>query len=1015
MALAAAMCAPAAAQTWTGAGGDGDWSNAANWTPGPPVSGPTTNLVFGTNGSGFDPTNDVPGFTLRILTLNDGFTQTITGQSLIMRGADPQIAMNSNDDLTVTNDIAFIDEGAGYQGIFVFGTGTGNLTLSGNLSQLENNSQFRAQDAVTVTLSGTNSYTGLTDVIQGSTLIAASDFALGAVGGATFADTGSTLALTGNIDLQESLIRLRGAGVGGNGALRNLSGNNTVLGVISLENAPRIQSDADTLTLSGGITSVTNQNLTFGGAGDIVVDSVIATGTGSVTVAGSGTTTFSGANTYTGGTTISGGILQLGDGGAAGSFVGNVLNNGTLAFNRNNTMTFAGIISGTGAVIQMGTGTTILTGINTYSGGTFLDDGTLSVSADDNLGAAAGALTFNSGTLQNTAGFSSDRGVTLNAGGGTFETLADLTWSGVIGGAGGLTKSGASALILTDENTYGGGTTISTGTLQLGDGGTSGAIVGDVVADGTLAFNRSDSIIFDGVISGAGAIRHIGSGLTDLTANSSGFTGTTSVEAGTLAVNGSLCGDIDVLSGGRLHGTGTVCDVDNFAGGAVGPGNSIGAMTISGAYFGTGGTLEIEAVLGDDSSPTDQLILAGGGASASGSTSVQVINLGGAGALTTGFGIPIVVAQGGAVTTGSAFSLAGPVAVGPFQYLLFRGPQSGGTADDQNSWFLRSFLQQPDDPLYRPETSMYAALPGEARALGLMTLGTFHERNGDQGLARGQGGAERAWGRIFGAHLKQASPGSVDASFSGYAGGVQLGIDALHFRGNGGEQDVAGLFFALPQARGDVNGFVLGVVDAYAGNSQLTGPGYGAYFTHIGPSNWYVDAAAMASFYEATGTSANSAAIDVDATGVIASLEGGWPLLLGGGVTLEPQAQLVYQHLDFDRARDTFSSVAIDAADVLTGRLGVRLAGEFGAGLNMWRPYLKADLWHDWGGTDRVIYAGVNELTSDPGVTALEAGGGLVVQLTEGVGVWGDAAYTTDVAGSDLEIVKGNAGVKVSW
>jgi autotransporter-associated beta strand protein len=131
-----------------------------------------------------------------------------------------------------------------------------------------------------------------------------------------------------------------------------------------------------------------------------------------VAQAGSGTTVLTGANTYSGGTTVSAGTLQVGAGGTAGSITGNVTNNGTLAFNRSDVVTFAGNISGTGAVVQAGTGTLILTGASTYSGPTTISGGT-TVLVNGSLGNTAVGVN-NGGTL---GGHGTLNGpVTLNAG-----------------------------------------------------------------------------------------------------------------------------------------------------------------------------------------------------------------------------------------------------------------------------------------------------------------------------------------------------------------------------------------------------------------------------------------------------------------------------------------------------------------------------------------------------------------------------------------------------------------------
>src|ERR1700730_18165552 len=104
-------------------------------------------------------------------------------------------------------------------------------------------------------------------------------------------------------------------------------------------------------------------------------------------------------NTYSGGTTIAAGTLQLGNGAATGSILGNVTDNGTLAFDRSGALTFSGAISGTGNMQQIGTGPLVLVGYKPYSGATSIATGsTLQLGNGGTTGSVAGAITDN-GTL----------------------------------------------------------------------------------------------------------------------------------------------------------------------------------------------------------------------------------------------------------------------------------------------------------------------------------------------------------------------------------------------------------------------------------------------------------------------------------------------------------------------------------------------------------------------------------------------------------------------------------------
>jgi autotransporter-associated beta strand protein len=345
------------------------------------------------------------------------------------------------------------------------------------------------------------------------------------------------------------------------------------------------------------------------------IDAPIVNGSStSLTKVGGGTLILTGANTYSGGTTISGGVLQLGNGGTTGSILGDVVNNGALAFNRSNTYQFNGVISGSGAVQQIGTGTTILTAINSYGGGTTIKAGKLSVSADANLGASTGALTFDGGTLQFTNGaaltLSNTRAITLLGGGGGFEvTSGNVIVTQAIAGSGALTKSGSGFLILSGDNTYGGGTIISAGTLVIGLGGTSGSITGNVLDNGELTFSRSDSLTFGGQISGSGGLAKFGAGTLTLTADNT-YTNGTVIAAGTLQLgNGGATGTIAsstlndggalvfnrsnlLIFGAQIFGTGSVTQLGTGTTVLTGNNSYSGGTTISGGtlQLGNGGT-----------------------------------------------------------------------------------------------------------------------------------------------------------------------------------------------------------------------------------------------------------------------------------------------------------------------------------------------------------------------------------------------------------------------------------------
>ena len=148
--------------------------------------------------------------------------------------------------------------------------------------------------------------------------------------------------------------------------------------------------------------------------------------------------------------------------------------------------------------------------------------------------------------------------------------------------------------VLTGNNTYTGGTIINAGALQLGSGGTTGSIVGNVIDNGALIFNRSDAVTFGGVISGTGNLVKLGAGtLTLPSANT--YTGATTVNGGSLIVDGSIASANTLVNPGGLLGGQGIIGGNLVNSGVVSPGSSPGTLTVNGNYTqNPSGTLRIE-------------------------------------------------------------------------------------------------------------------------------------------------------------------------------------------------------------------------------------------------------------------------------------------------------------------------------------------------------------------------------------------------------------------------------------
>lgn len=451
-----------------------------------------------------------------------------------------------------------------------------------------------AFDIGVVMLSGSNDYAGSTTV--GTT---ASPFYH------VSNDANPTLRLGGANALPTGNSLVFGSSANNNTATLDVNGFNAALGSLTGGGNARITNSGSTAAVLT-ITSPSGSS-TFGGR--------ISDGTSTIAVVknGAGAVALTGSNTATGGMTVNAGTLVIGAGSALANNAANTLTiNGGGAATFSATDIFAQhaatistpIVVNAGGLLQNSGAVFNSLGALTLNGGTLQANAVESVSGQSF--ALKGLVTSTGDTTSTIAG----NGIALGAAavaGTTFlvndgAAAIDLNVTGVLrDGAGNtwpttqassLTKSGAGVMVLANNNTYSGVTTISAGTLQVGNGGTTGSLgSGAVVTNATLAFSRSNAVTVANVISGSGTLVQRGLGTTTLTAQTT-HTGGTIVEAGTLVLSGSNrlapAGSATVNAGATLRLNGDQSLASIAGNGAITFGNSATGFTLTtGSVSGT--------------------------------------------------------------------------------------------------------------------------------------------------------------------------------------------------------------------------------------------------------------------------------------------------------------------------------------------------------------------------------------------------------------------------------------------
>lgn len=486
-------------------------------------------------------------------------------------------------------------------------------------SNIDNGITINPSDSgAVITLSNTNTYQGGTTISNGTLSIATANNIGGSTAG--FSLEGATLHTTGNV---------------------------TTSGAVSVTDNSTIFTDpAVATTLSGTLTGTDSKTLTLSGTGTTSLATVAVNSTDVFTIAGAiggsqtliksgtGTLFLTGASTYSAGTTINAGIVNIqnstalgtgsasvtsgtqlqvqggitaanalalnGTGGGTGALLNISGNNtfngaitlgsattigstaGTLTLNTisgaqaltfvgaGNTTVNGAITTGTGTLTKSGTGTLTLKGANTYSGVTAINAGILNIQNNTALGSGAVSLTS---------------GAQLQMQGGITATNA-LTLNGTGGGTGAL-------LNISGNNSYSGPITLGSATTI---GSTADTLtLGGISETQNLTFTEAGNTTVGGAIAIAtGILTKSGAGTLSL-AGTSTYTGNTNVLNGILIVNGSIVNStLNLSSGTRLKGTGSVGPLNVSSGATVAPGNSIGTLNSGPVTFDPGAIFSVE-------------------------------------------------------------------------------------------------------------------------------------------------------------------------------------------------------------------------------------------------------------------------------------------------------------------------------------------------------------------------------------------------------------------------------------
>ena len=664
-------------------------------------------------------------------------------------------------------------------------------------------------------------------------------------------------------------------------------------------------------------------------------------------------------------------------------------------------------VSNSGAITTRGIGSSAIDAL-TEGGNVNISNSnsaTLQGGRGDSSGVALGGA---SQTLNNSGAISALSDVAVRADATTPGTTFALNNTGQMTGA---VNAVSAASSVANSGTW----TLRNFTDSSGSGSrdTWGVAVSDLGASGANSIDNSGVIRLaaqpaTGIVNfnASGAYLPLGQ-----TANSPTLGG--AVQGQLLGVNRfTHSGTLDLAAGSNTVGNVLLISGANTAGTDGG-----------GVFVSNGGRLLLNTTLngGGANSLSDMLVVDSTTTASGRTTGVIVSNVGGQGELTQGNGIAVVelLNKSEAASDANAFQLARRVVAGPYEYRLQQGAEDGSGKD---TWYLRSDAVPPDGPPgpdpdpspvpnYRPEVSLYGAVPALALVYGRTMVDTLHERVGEERLNRAEPlpkedestlAPSMGWGRVIYRSGKQdgdrknALGNTPEYNYDLTA--FQVGTDLYRKVRPDGSHEQAGLSLSA----GTIDAGVSHYTRRAAGEDTVRAYGVGAYWTHFGPSGWYLDGVLQVNRFDIEAKPNDLAKLKTRGWGYTASLENGYPFEVDKDWYIEPQLQAIYSYVDLDSSDDVGAKIRFKDVDSLIGRAGVRIAKDWdteGVDKSARRTngWIRPSIWHEFKGQPKT------EFSSESGYIPFESD----IQ-----GTWGEVNVGVDYQANRRTTFTASAGYR---